>query len=61
MDAQSHVLDYKNLSFFFQNFDFFRPPSLLYLSNMPTSFSDKVPVLKYKIECEVSSIFGDGL
>ena len=47
--------------FFFQNFDFFLSSALVHLSNMPTSFCDKVPVLKDKTECEVSSIFGEGL
>ena len=28
------------------------------LSNMPTSFCDKVPVLNYKTECKGSSTFG---
>ena len=65
MNAQkkrSHVLHYKNPSLYmllFQNFEFFPVPALPNLSNMPTSFCDKVPALKYKTECEGSSTFGE--
>ena len=40
--------------FFLKNVESFRAPNLLYLSNMPTSFCDKVPVpaLNNKTECE---------
>ena len=47
--------------FFFQNFDFFLSSALVHLSNMPTSFCDKVPVLKDKTECEGPSTFPEGL
>ena len=38
----------------FPNFEFFPVWSLPHLSNMPTTFSVKVSVLKYKTECEDS-------
>ena len=49
--------------FFFvvESFEVFLAPPLLHLSNMPTSFWDKVPVLIDKTECEGSSTFGKGL
>ena len=50
-----------NVFFFFQNFDFFLSSALVHLSNMPTSFCDKVPVLKDKTECEGPSTFPEGL
>ena len=34
-----------------------KPPPVL--RNMDSSFCDKVPLLKYKIECKGSSIFGE--
>ena len=34
---------------------------LPHLSNMSSLFCDKVPVLKYKTECEALSTFGEGL
>ena len=46
---------------FFQTFEFFRASTLFYLSNMVTSFCDKVPVFKDKTKCEGSSTFGEGL
>ena len=63
MDAKkrrSHVLPL-SINIFFPDFDFFLVPPLPYLSDMPTSFCDKVLVLKYKIECEGSSTFGEAL
>ena len=44
---------------FFPNFELFPVPPLPHLSKMSTLFCDKVPVLKYKTECEESTTFGE--
>ena len=63
IDAQKkrgHVLPL-SINIFFPDFNFFLVPPLPYLSDRPTSFCNKVLVLKYKIECEGLSIFGEAL
>ena len=47
--------------FFFKILIFFLSSALVHLSNMPSSFFDKVPVLKDKTECEGPSTFPEGL
>ena len=50
---------YLSVRVFFQNFEFFPILRLHHLSNMPTSFWDKVPVLKNKTECGGLPTFGE--